>query len=101
MDSGVIAFFILSIVGGLIALIVVSVKRANREEEPVYEVSPRSTMPERTYKPVRSAAPTTENSGQFTVYAYRGSGRKCLCAFCDGENSMTATQCCICGQPLR
>lgn len=38
---------------------------------------------------------------QVTIYAYSSADRSRLCPLCDGENSLEAAYCHICGQPLK
>lgn len=45
--------------------------------------------------------PVKQGPPQVNVYVYRPAGSMKHCPQCDGENESYATQCQICGQPLR
>ena len=59
-------------------------------------ISGTGTRPESRKAP--QAQPISTN--KICIYEYRPMTRRCLCAFCDGENPVEATNCIICGRSL-
>ena len=52
-------------------------------------------------EPSKPEPPAPEGPKQNTICAYRSAEKRRLCPVCDGENSMTAARCHICGEALK
>lgn len=104
MDSS--GFFLLLIIAAcVIALSYIVRKQKALDEEVV--IKPRdSSGPSGTTGSMTSSVPGKPNeekpSGppQNTIYEFSAKSTKHLCPFCDGENSVGAKVCSICGQDL-
>lgn len=120
IDS-LILLFILVTIAALVGLFFVfwKISRKTREEyersrkysKPDPKLDPKldpkpdpapDPKPKSDPKPVKwdkKAIPVDPNKK--TIYEYRSTGAHCLCAYCDGENAVGATNCVICGHAIR
>lgn len=77
---------------------IIVIVRKNSEERTDYMPDPEpDSKPEPKPEPEPEPKPETM---QITVYGYNSTGTARVCTKCDGENDVSATKCCICGQQL-
>lgn len=82
----------------VVVLIVIAKKRRELEESMSHGID--SDSGSTTNKPIEEEKVIEQGPPQVTIYEYRASNKKRLCALCDGENDSSATHCHICGQKL-
>lgn len=86
----------------IIALICISKKRKALDEES-YIKTPTTSIPSTERTDTSNVPKETEKlleTAQNTIYEFRAKSTTRLCPFCDGENSLSAATCIICGRNL-
>lgn len=92
----------------VIALIVIAIMRKKAEDE---ATTPTPKIPEVKKEPEskKTSSPVVKTRfekkqeplpEQITIYAYQMKPGVRRCRYCEGENSMSAAACCICGERL-
>ena len=90
----------------VIALIMIAIMRKKAEDE---TATPKIPEVKKEPEPKKSSSPVVKTCfkkkqeplpEQVTIYAYQMKSGLRRCRYCEGENSMSATACCICGERL-
>ncbi|MBQ9148927.1 MAG: hypothetical protein IJX69_05090 [Oscillospiraceae bacterium] len=79
----------------LAVVVIINVAASKKKKPAIEEKKPPVVISVRN-----QAALETEEAGpeKITIYAFTPAARVKVCAFCDGENDISATYCRICGK---
>lgn len=89
---------LLVVVACVIALIYISKKRKALEENFTATSGTSDANKVDNIDPIKDETPS--GPPQNTIYEFNAKSGNCLCPFCDGENSVGAKVCHICGRDL-
>lgn len=100
--SSLFLLFIVAICVGVLIVIAIKVRKSEESMscKTDYDSSTVATKSVEEEKVEKQYPPQVTKVTMVTIYEYRPSSKKCLCALCDGENDIFATHCHICGQQL-